>query len=260
MRLKPPKDSWGNVIEPLRVPIVTAEGDSPPGPHIVVDAEIFGQLKHQGELSLRDARNKKRKITIERSSHTEVWGLVGATTYLTSNLPFNYLGLKYQFGIFQPLDASLQLQQEDVLMVYGSQVLGQNAQYLEDGTLHLPACISCTNEQVFADVKPGERIFFDDGKISGAIEEVTDEVMKVRITSLSDKPQNLKADKGINLPDSLLTLSGLTEKDREDLKFVAHHADVVNFSFVNCAQDVFRFIGGTKTTWSTRASGYHSKD
>ena len=56
------------------------------------------------------------------------------------------------------------------------------------------------------------------------------------------KGEKLKADKGINLPESKLSISGLTEKDKEDLKFVAQYADVVNVSFVNNAQDVFELL------------------
>jgi pyruvate kinase len=48
----------------------------------------------------------------------------------------------------------------------------------------------------------------------------------------------LRADKGINFPQSKLKISGLTEKDRRDLKFVTKHADVVNMSFVNTPRDV----------------------
>ena len=49
---------------------------------------------------------------------------------------------------------------------------------------------------------------------------------------------SVKADKGINLPKSKLSVSGLTSKDITDLEFVAQHADSVNFSFVNSAEDV----------------------
>ena len=48
----------------------------------------------------------------------------------------------------------------------------------------------------------------------------------------------MKAEKGINFPTTDVNISGLTEKDKEDMKFVAEHADIVNYSFVNTAQDV----------------------
>ena len=60
----------------------------------------------------------------------------------------------------------------------------------------------------------------------------------IEITSAKKKGGKLKADKGINLPNSALGLRGLTKKDRKDLKFVAKYADVVNFSFVNNVSDV----------------------
>ena len=60
----------------------------------------------------------------------------------------------------------------------------------------------------------------------------------MRIKQARVTGSKLNADKGINLPDSDFRLSGLTEKDKNDLVFVAKHADVVNLSFVNQATDV----------------------
>lgn len=48
----------------------------------------------------------------------------------------------------------------------------------------------------------------------------------------------MRAEKGINFPDSKLNIKGLTEKDKADLKFIAKCADLVNFSFVNSKSDV----------------------
>ena len=48
----------------------------------------------------------------------------------------------------------------------------------------------------------------------------------------------LRADKGINLPDTHLHLTALTDKDRRDLDFVVAHADLVGYSFVRTAADV----------------------
>jgi len=101
-----------------------------------------------------------------------------------------------------------------------------------------PAFVSCTLPEIFNYVKVGEPIFFDDGKIEGTIQEVNTAYLQVKITYAKDVGSKLKADKGINLPESNLPVSGLTEKDKEDLKFVVGHADAVNFSFVNDPKDV----------------------
>ena len=101
-----------------------------------------------------------------------------------------------------------------------------------------PAAIGCTLPEVLAGVKPGEQIWFDDGKIGGVVDKVEPGLLHVRITQARSEGTKLRNDKGINLPDTQLNLPALTEKDLQDLPFVARHADLVALSFVNCAADV----------------------
>ena len=108
----------------------------------------------------------------------------------------------------------------------------------EAGTLISPAQIGCTLPAVFADVRVGDSIWFDDGKIGGVIESVESQQVHVRITQVRAGGRKLRADKGINLPDSTLRLPALTEKDIRDLPFIAAHADMVGYSFVRSATDV----------------------
>jgi pyruvate kinase len=91
---------------------------------------------------------------------------------------------------------------------------------------------------VFDDGRPGHSIWFDDGKIGGVVEQVEGDRVVVRITHTSLRGGKLRADKGINLPDSELRLPALTAKDIEDLAFVSQHADMVSLSFANSAADV----------------------
>ena len=86
---------------------------------------------------------------------------------------------------------------------------------------------------MFDDVRSGDAIRFDDGKIGGIVERVEASQVLVRITQARLRGEKLRADKGINLPDSHLRLAALTAKDLEDLGFVAQHADVVELSFAN---------------------------
>jgi pyruvate kinase len=106
------------------------------------------------------------------------------------------------------------------------------------GRILTPAAIGCTLPEVFEDVQSGEAIWFDDGKIGGIVEKVEANQALVRITQARVRGEKLRADKGINLPDSPLRLSALTAKDLEDLSFVAEHADVVELSFANSARDL----------------------
>ena len=81
-------------------------------------------------------------------------------------------------------------------------------------------------------------MILDDGKIHRVIREVGPDGALVEITRAKPKGTKLKADKGINLPESSLQIFGLTPKDREDLRFVAAHADGVNISFLKHPDDV----------------------
>jgi pyruvate kinase len=91
---------------------------------------------------------------------------------------------------------------------------------------------------VFADVKPGERVWLDDGKIGGVIRAASPEQVEVEVTHTPPGCGKLGPDKGICFPDSELRFSSLTPKDLEDLPFVAAHADLVGFSFVRTPADV----------------------
>jgi len=97
------------------------------------------------------------------------------------------------------------------------------------------ARINCAHD----DVRAGERIWLDDGKIGGTIEAVEPGEIHVGITHARARGEKLRADKGINLPDSSLRLPALTQKDIADLPFVAAHADMVGYSFVRTAADVY---------------------
>jgi pyruvate kinase len=94
--------------------------------------------------------------------------------------------------------------------------------------------------EVFADLRPKEPIWFDDGKIGGVIESVNSDEMTVRITIAKPQGGKLGADKGINLPNSRIQLPALTEKDRVDLAFAVKHADMIGLSFVRRPKDVLK--------------------
>ena len=87
-----------------------------------------------------------------------------------------------------------------------------------------PTQIACTLPEVIDQVRVGERIWFDDGRIGGVIRNITDDALEVEITQAREGGEKLTADKGINLPDSELDLAALTEKDLLDLQCAAQEA------------------------------------
>jgi len=87
-------------------------------------------------------------------------------------------------------------------------------------------------------LRTGDRVWFDGGRVGAVATRVRPGEALLRVTHARPQGVRLGADKGLNLPDSPLTIPPLTPKDLEDLDFVVDHADAVGYSFVQSATDV----------------------
>lgn len=140
----------------------------------------------------------------------------------------------------QPL--SIWVRIGDKLLITRSAEPGVPAVYDESNNLLSPARISCSAPEVFEAVKMGEAVKLDDGKIEGIVRETDEQGMMIEITkAMEGRGSKVGEDKGINFPESDLKISGLTEKDLQDLDFVTQYADIVSLSFVNYKEDVESF-------------------
>jgi pyruvate kinase len=100
------------------------------------------------------------------------------------------------------------------------------------------------HREIFEAVEPGARLLVDDGKLVFRIEEAGHD----QIETVVEVGGTISNNKGLNLPDVLLPLAALTDKDRADLVFALEHGvDWVALSFVQRPEDVAearRLIGG----------------
>ena len=246
IRLKPEKNDYGIVVNPIRFWI--APPDEPPEdiktPYLPVERSWYKKLKKGTVVQLMDARGKKRKIKIIEESFRGKWATTNDTTYIRTGTRLHIVkkGIKEKIttivGELIPLEEKILLRRGDQLIIHKKESAGAPAIIKEDGSVQKPAHISCSLDEIFTDTQVGEPVLLDDGKIEGYIEEKKGNELVIRISWADDKGSTLRADKGINLPESTLNLRGLTKKDKEDLKFVARYADVVNVSFVNTTEDV----------------------
>ena len=86
------------------------------------------------------------------------------------------------------------------------------------------------------DVSKGERILLDDGKL---IFEVSDTNKKNEVETVVIQGGPFKSNKGVNLPNTNISLPALTEKDIEDAKFIfTQDIDWIALSFVRFSQDL----------------------
>ncbi len=87
-------------------------------------------------------------------------------------------------------------------------------------------------------MQTGATVWIDDGKLKAKVEQVLPEGIELRVTKTGPKGFKLKPDKGLNFPDTVIELSPLTKKDYSDLNFIANHADIVGYSFVQEVADL----------------------
>jgi pyruvate kinase len=102
----------------------------------------------------------------------------------------------------------------------------------------LAFAVECTLTEVVTTVQPGQRLLIDDGAIVTQVEAVEERRALARVTRCKPGGAKLKSGKGINVPDTVLEVPALTDKDLIDLRFVARHADGIEFSFVQSPDDV----------------------
>lgn len=87
-----------------------------------------------------------------------------------------------------------------------------------------------------SDVNPGERILLDDGKLIFEVLE-TDRKTEVKATVIQGGP--LKSKKGVNLPNTKVSLPALTKKDIKDAIFaIENQVDWIALSFVRTPKDL----------------------
>ncbi|MEY4640002.1 MAG: hypothetical protein RLY13_1000, partial [Actinomycetota bacterium] len=87
------------------------------------------------------------------------------------------------------------------------------------------------------DVKPGDVLLIDDGKVGLRATEVTD----TTVTTVVEVPGPVSNNKGINLPGVAVNVPALSDKDEEDLRWaIKLGVDMIALSFVRDAADITR--------------------
>jgi pyruvate kinase len=118
---------------------------------------------------------------------------------------------------------------------------GDQVRFTNEDTVGSAQRVYMTYKQFPNDVKPGEKILLDDGKLMMKVLE-TNQKDEVVAEVIQGGP--LKSKKGVNLPNTKVSLPCLTEKDLADLEVaVQERIEWIGLSFVRNAQDVYELRG-----------------
>jgi pyruvate kinase len=114
--------------------------------------------------------------------------------------------------------------------------VGNDIKIITDKVLGNAVRFSINYQKLPQDVSQGEKILLDDGKI---MLEVITTNGKTEITCKIVQGGILSSKKGVNFPNTKISLPSLTEKDQLDLDFALdHEVDWIGLSFVRSARDI----------------------
>lgn len=243
VRLRPRRDVRGRAIAPVVFELASSSSSAAardrPGsslPVIPVPHEWLLR-RHEGDvISLTDTRGAPRHARIthvggaDGRSRAELWD----TTYVESGLGLHCRGDVAHVGPLPHVEQYHLLFPGDTLTVLCDDAASSPWHHGQPGT----AEITCPLRVAFSSVRVGERVLFDDGKLSGVIEEVEPDRFVVRISDAPDYGAKLRSEKGINLPDTDLRTPFISEADTPLLEVAARRSDMLSLSFVRGGGDV----------------------
>lgn len=117
----------------------------------------------------------------------------------------------------------VELKKDDEVIIVTEEILGTKEKF------------SINYERLPKDVKAGETLMFDDGKIIMEVISTNGKEVKVKVSNGGI----LSSRKGVNLPNTKISMPSLTDKDKVDLEFaIKHDIDWIALSFVRSARDI----------------------
>jgi pyruvate kinase len=104
-------------------------------------------------------------------------------------------------------------------------------------------------EGLAGDVRVGDKILFDDGRL--ALNVTAIDMARGKVTARVEQGGGMRDHVGVHLPSKTMRVGALTEKDKEDLSFgLGLGVDYIALSFVRRAEDL-RLVRDIATAWGT---------
>ncbi|CAL1517102.1 pyruvate kinase [Chitinophaga sp. MM2321] len=168
------------------------------------------------------------RLNFSHGSHEDKLRIIEYIRQINKTEPYNVAiladlqGPKLRVGEIE--NNALPLKKGDILTFVNEKLVGTKEK------------IYVSYPDLYKDLKPGQKILLDDGKIETVVKEIT---ANGEIKAEVSLPGVLSSKKGFNLPDTKVSLPALTEKDIIDLEFIINNeADWVALSFVRSVKDL----------------------
>ncbi len=247
VKFRPRRNLRGEVIEPAQVWLTPADAPeaAPPGvpTTLPIERAVIEPSQPGDVIEFKDTRAKHRELLVIQAAGDSRLASASKTAYVEQGMPARLVRDSEALaeGVFGPLPdvvAPLELAVGDRLVLTREGVPGRAAVRDAEGNVVEPARIPCSLDAAFESAEPGQIIRFDDGKIGSRVLSNDGQEIVVQISYTGPRTAKLRPEKGINLPDTALAISALTDKDLHDLEFLVKYVDMVGLSFVRTPEDV----------------------
>ena len=98
----------------------------------------------------------------------------------------------------------------------------------------------CSLPEVLDQLAEGAGVCVNEGRLGAVVERRQEEGLLLRVTEAREKGEHLRADKGLNFPDTELRIDPLSPRDLSDLDVIAPLADAVGYSFAQRPEEIAR--------------------
>lgn len=245
-KVKPKRNFRGEVIEPARVFLRYASNteNQATGMALDISPDHLALIEPGAAVVFTDARNRLVEGGVLEKSEEGLWLGFSHTAYIEENMTIGFPAvpdcMARVIGV-PGVAETIRLKMGDNLILTREEIPGHAAQLDERGQVLAPAQLHCTLEAAFEEARPDQSVWLDDGRIGALILANDGERITLSITHAAPEGSRIKAEKGINFPDTDFHTPALTEKDHADLAALAPHIDIVALSFLRRPEDV-RFL------------------
>lgn len=98
--------------------------------------------------------------------------------------------------------------------------------------------VGCSIQQIFEQLSIDDPILIDDGSIELEVKEIGESEALLLVKRVRGGSVRIKAEKGLNFPETEFDIDILTDEDREAIHFAVEHADMIGCSFIRTTDDI----------------------
>ncbi|MEN9236171.1 MAG: pyruvate kinase, partial [Gloeomargarita sp. GMQP_bins_25] len=183
LKLRPKRDLRGRVLAPARFWLVAEGADAATlaGTVVPVKGDLVAQAQVGDAIALEDAAGRRRSLVVVAKEAEALQVASQRTVYLETGLS---LRLWHQG---QPVAATAEIgflppRYEGIPVQVGDELLLVPETDRADPTAR-PPVVPCTLGEALAAVQPGQRIWFDDGKVGGRVLAKEGQRLRLEITT-----------------------------------------------------------------------------